>query len=70
MTEILKDKPIRKFLKERETLIPGRPKLVDMVGESLLGQEVGLPPGVSPEAAIETVSRSAWAHGLAEGELY
>jgi len=67
MSKVLESTPIRKFLKERETLIPGRPKLVDMVGESLLGQEVGLPPGVSSEDAIETVARSAWAHGLAEG---
>jgi hypothetical protein len=66
MADILKDKPIRKFLKERETLIP-RPKIVDILGESLLGQEIGLPPGVTPEAAIETVARSAWARGLAEG---
>jgi hypothetical protein len=67
MVDILKEKPLRKFLKERETLIP-RPKLIDLLGESLLGQEVGLPPGVSPEAAIETIARSAWARGLAEGE--
>jgi hypothetical protein len=63
---MLKEGPIRKFLKERETLIP-RKKLVELVGGQLLGQEVGLPPGVTPEAAIETISRSAWAHGLAEG---
>jgi hypothetical protein len=63
---ILKEGPIRRFIKERETLIP-RKKLVELVGGQLLGQEVGLPPGVSPEAAIETIARSAWAHGLAEG---
>jgi intein/homing endonuclease len=40
---------------------------VNILGESLLGQEIGLPPGVTPEAAIETVARSAWARGLAEG---
>ena len=66
MSKVLESTPIRKFLKERETLIP-RPKLADLLGERLLGQEVGLPPGVSPEDAIETVARSAWAHGLAEG---
>jgi len=63
---ILKEGPIRRFIKERETLIP-RKKLVELVGGQLLGQEVGLPPGVTPEAAIETIARSAWAHGLAEG---
>jgi hypothetical protein len=68
MADILKEKPLRKFLKDRETLIP-RPKIVELIGGQLLGQEVGLPPGVSPEAAIETIARSAWARGLAEGEL-
>jgi hypothetical protein len=66
MTEILKKKPVLTYLRERETLIP-RPKIVELIGGQLLGQEVGLPPGVSPEAAIETIARSAWAHGLAEG---
>lgn len=61
----MSEKPVRSFLRERETLIP-RKKLVDVIGGSLLtGQD--LPPGVSPEAAIETVSRSAWAKNLAEG---
>ena len=63
MAEILKD--VKRFLRERETLVP-RPKLVDLLGESLFGQ-VGLPPGVKPEDAIETVARSAWARNLAEG---
>ena len=66
MSKVLGNTPVRKFLKEREPLIQ-RPKIVDLVGERLLGQEVGLPPGISPEAAIETVARSTWAHGLAEG---
>jgi len=61
----LKEGPIRKFLRERETLIP-RKKLLELIGGQLLGQEV-LPPGVTPEAAIETVARSAWARNLAEG---
>ena len=65
MAEVLKDKPIRKFLKEREPLI-NRSKLVDTLDLNLRGQ-VELPPGVTPEAAVETVARSAWAHGLAEG---
>jgi hypothetical protein len=65
MVEVLKDKPIRKFLKEREPLI-SRPKLVDTLDLNLRGQ-VALPPGVTPEAAVETVARSAWARGLAEG---
>ncbi len=66
---VLEKGPIRKFLKEREPLV-SRPKLIDVVGQGLLGQEelpVGLPPGVTPEAAVETVARSAWARGLAEG---
>jgi len=64
MVEVLKDKSIRKFLKEREPLI-NRPKLIDTF-PNLRGQ-VELPPGVTPEAAVETVARSAWARGLAEG---
>jgi hypothetical protein len=63
MPEILNS--IKKFLKERETLIP-RPKAVDLLGEPLLGQ-IELPPGISPSDAVETVARSAWARGLAEG---
>ena len=66
MSKVLGNTPIRNFLKERETLIP-RPKIVGLVGERLLGQAVELPPGVTPEAAVETVARSAWARGLAEG---
>jgi hypothetical protein len=66
MPEILSS--IKKYLKERETLIP-RPKAVDLLGESLLGQEVPVIDRVKPEDAIEVVSRSAWARGLAEGEL-
>jgi hypothetical protein len=62
----LKEGPIRKFLRERETLIP-RKKLLELIGGQLLGQEAVLPPGVTPEAAIETVARSAWARNLAEG---
>ena len=64
MSTTAEKKPVRSFLRERETLIP-RKKLVDILEGPLLGQE--LPPGVSPEAAIETVSRSAWAKNLAEG---
>lgn len=62
---LLKNKPIRSFLKERETLI-SRKKLVDILEiNPLMGQE--LPPGIRPEDAIEVVARSAWARGLAEG---
>lgn len=65
LSDYMSEKPVRSFLRERETLIP-RKKLVEFLeGPALLGQE--LPPGVSPEAAIETVSNSAWAHNLAEG---
>ena len=63
--DLLKDKPVRTFLKERETLIP-RPKLIDIIEGELAGQ-IELPPGVSPEDAVEIVSRSAWARNLAAG---
>jgi hypothetical protein len=64
MPEILSS--IKKFLKERETLIP-RPKAVDLLGESFLGQEVPIIDKVKPEDAIEVIAGSTWAKSLAEG---
>jgi len=69
MAEILERKPVRTWLKERKTIIE-RPKLVDVLeraGFGLFGQAVELPPGVSPEQAIEVVASSEWARKLAEG---
>ena len=67
--EFLKKRPVRDFLKEREPLIP-RKKIVDVLNldSPVMGQEIALPPDVTPEAAIEVVSRTAWARGLAEGD--
>lgn len=61
ITDIFKNGPLRKLLKEWKTILP-RPRLVD-----LLKQKVELPPGVSPEQAIEIVAKSEWARKLAEG---
>jgi hypothetical protein len=58
---------IKKYLKERETLVP-RPKLIDLLRESLLGQEaIPVIDKVKPEDAIEIVANSSWAKSLAEG---
>ena len=62
MSEIIQK--IKNYLRERETLIP-RPKLVDFFEGNIFGQT--LPPGVTPEQAIEVVARSEWARKLAEG---
>jgi len=63
MSEIIQK--IKNYLRERETLIP-RPKLVDFFEGNIFGQ-ITLPPGVTPEQAIEVVARSEWARKLAEG---
>ncbi|MEM2455178.1 MAG: hypothetical protein QXN21_04475 [Candidatus Bathyarchaeia archaeon] len=56
--------PIRSFLRKWQPILP-RPKLIDMLS-GLTGQ-VALPPGVTPEQAIEVVAKSEWARRLAEG---
>jgi len=60
----LERKPVRTYLKERETLIP-RKKLVDILGNP--GPEIPIVDTVSPANAIEVVAGSSWARGLAEG---
>jgi len=70
MAEVLERKPIRTYLKERETLVP-RKKLVDIFGiDPLVFEQAPVPPivdTVSPANAIEVVAASSWARGLAEG---
>jgi len=69
LAKVLEGKPVRKFLKEREPLIPHK-KLIDLINIDglLVGREAPpLPKGVSREEAIEVVAGSAWARGLAEG---
>jgi len=73
MATVLDRKPVRTYLKERETLVP-RKKLTDILGidPSLFGfeQVPPIPPivdTVSPANAIEVVAASSWARGLAEG---
>lgn len=63
---ILKSKPIRSYLKQRDTIIP-RKKLVDLIDGQLFGEEVRLPPNVSERDAIDLVANSSWAKRLAEG---
>lgn len=70
---MLDRKPVRTYLKERETLVP-RKKLIDVldIDSVLFGfeQVPSIPPivdTVSPANAIEVVAGSSWARGLAEG---
>lgn len=70
---VLERNLVRNFLNKREPLIPHK-KLVDSLdlsrfikGSPFSGQAVELPNGVTPEQAIETVSRSDWAKNLASG---
>ena len=53
--------PIRKFLADRETLIPDRPKIFKDP------PEIALPPGVTEEQAVKVVAESPWARGWGEG---
>jgi len=67
MAEVLERKPVRTYLKERETLIP-RKKLVDIFGiDPLIFEQVPIVDAVSAANAIEVVAGSSWARGLAEG---
>ena len=70
MLSFMEKKPLRTFLKERETLIP-RKKIIDLIEklspqpiESVLGQIIDR---VRPEDAIEVVANSTWAQELAKG---
>jgi len=72
MLDILSQKPVRRYLKERETLIP-RKKLIEILEgssigqiEELIGQELPI-DRVRAEDAIEIVARSTWAQELAKG---
>jgi len=72
LSTVLGRKPVRTYLKERETLIP-RKKIVDVLGidpDLTFAQIPPVPPVVDrvrPEEAIEVVASSSWARGLAEG---
>jgi len=66
MSEILERKPIRSWLKNRPTVILEKP-LIAMFESGLFEGQVELPPGITPEEAIEVVARSDWARKLAEG---
>jgi len=70
LAEVLERKPIRTYLKERETLIP-RKKLIDILGidPEFFGvfEQPPIVDAVSPANAIEVVAGSSWAKGLAEG---
>jgi hypothetical protein len=48
MSELLKEGPVRKFLRERETLIP-RKKLVDLIRGSLGGRSIRVDREVDTE---------------------
>jgi len=54
--------PVIDLLSKRPTIILDEP-LVKKIDPP----EVVLPPGVSPEEAVETVARTPWATGWAEG---
>lgn len=60
---LLKEKPIRSFLSKRPTLVLSKP-LVVLLG---IDPPLELPPGVTPEQAVEVVAGSAWARGWASG---
>jgi len=66
---VLDRKPVRTYLKERETLVP-RKKLVDIFGidpDFLRFEQVPAIDRVSRADAIEVIAASKWARGLAEG---
>jgi len=67
MEAVLSRKPVRDFLKERETYLP-RKKLVTMIDENTrFAEPLALPTGINPEQAIEVVAGGTWAQGIAEG---
>ena len=61
---ILKAKPLRSWLKEREPLIGSRDKLLFGIPRT---SPDPLPAGVTPQQAVEAVESTSWAKGLAEG---
>jgi len=69
MATVLDRKPVRTYLKERETLVP-RKKLVDIFGidpDFLHFEQVPVVDRVRREDAIEVIAASKWARSLAEG---
>lgn len=70
MSNLLEKKPIRAWLKERETLLP-RPKFADMLNLLQFSESkhvaIPLPPGVSPREAVDLVAETSWAKNLAAG---
>jgi len=68
MAAILDHKPVRTYLKERETLVP-RKKFVDIFGidPDFLQFEQAPIDRVRREDAVEVIAASKWARSLAEG---
>jgi len=65
----LEHKPIRTYLRERETLIPHK-KLVDILGidpDFLRFEQAPVIDRIARADAVEVIAASKWAHSLAEG---
>lgn len=65
LMDFLREKPIRTWLEERETLIP-RPKIISGLGKRAVAP-IDLPAGVTRAEAVEAIAGTTWARGIAQG---
>lgn len=63
--DVLREKPLRSWLEERETLIP-RPKLISSFTKRTV-PPIELPVGVTRGEAVEAIAGTNWARGIAQG---
>jgi len=63
--DFLREKPLRSWLENRETLVP-RAKLISSLSKRAV-PPIELPAGVSREDAIEAIAGTNWARGIAQG---
>ena len=61
----MREKPVRTWLEERQTLIPRAKLITSFTGRTV--PPIDLPAGVTRDQAVEAIAGTTWARGIAQG---